>query len=308
MFPNLEFVKTALNAITAKFQRVKSDVDAVKSDVDAVKANVDLVDQKSTKYLHVKLESKGQGGYILDVAPKYIIKHIQSGGNVYIQHNDTAKESLQLDVIIISEEPVCLIFYCLTKDHGLSYFVWDTEDMQSFNTFKYSRYLTARGTGSLRCSGTEITVGSGYMSDSITITNWQRGSVIISHNNSKSADTYILIDLRNTNEIAGVRFALALTGGTFEVPFVDYEASDYPSVIVRYILLHITVLNSKSCHAKEVFYGETLDALEYKPINIMLYCTDNYGYSHLRSFSISNKYKPTSYSVKNNVDVTTFIL
>ena len=50
MFPNLEFVKTALNAITAKFQRVKSDVntiqanvDAVKSDVDAVKSDVDAV-------------------------------------------------------------------------------------------------------------------------------------------------------------------------------------------------------------------------------------------------------------------------
>ena len=36
MFPDLEFVKTCLNAITAKFRRVKSDVDAVKSDVDAV--------------------------------------------------------------------------------------------------------------------------------------------------------------------------------------------------------------------------------------------------------------------------------
>ena len=38
MFPDLEFVKTALNAITAKIKRVKSDVDAVKSDVDAVKS------------------------------------------------------------------------------------------------------------------------------------------------------------------------------------------------------------------------------------------------------------------------------
>ena len=43
MFPNLEFMKTCLNAITAKFQRVKSDVDAVRSDVDAVQANVDAV-------------------------------------------------------------------------------------------------------------------------------------------------------------------------------------------------------------------------------------------------------------------------
>ena len=43
MFPNLEFVKTALNAIAAKFKHIKSDVDAVKSDVDAVKSDVDAV-------------------------------------------------------------------------------------------------------------------------------------------------------------------------------------------------------------------------------------------------------------------------
>ena len=43
MFPNLEFVKTAMNAITAKFQRVKSDVDAVQANVDAVKSDVDAV-------------------------------------------------------------------------------------------------------------------------------------------------------------------------------------------------------------------------------------------------------------------------
>ena len=40
MFPNLEFVKTALNAITSK---IKSDVDAVQANVDAVQANVDAV-------------------------------------------------------------------------------------------------------------------------------------------------------------------------------------------------------------------------------------------------------------------------
>ena len=43
MFTDLEFAKTALNAITAKFRRVKSDVDAVKSDVDAVKSDVNAV-------------------------------------------------------------------------------------------------------------------------------------------------------------------------------------------------------------------------------------------------------------------------
>ena len=43
MFPNLEFVKTALNAIAAKFQRVKSDVDATQANVDAVKSDVDAV-------------------------------------------------------------------------------------------------------------------------------------------------------------------------------------------------------------------------------------------------------------------------
>ena len=43
MFPNLEFVKTALNAIATKFKHIKSDVDAVKSDVDAVKSDVGAV-------------------------------------------------------------------------------------------------------------------------------------------------------------------------------------------------------------------------------------------------------------------------
>ena len=40
MFPNLEFVKTAMNAITAK---IKSDVDTVQANVDTVQANVDTV-------------------------------------------------------------------------------------------------------------------------------------------------------------------------------------------------------------------------------------------------------------------------
>ncbi len=43
MFPNLEFVKTALNAIATKFKRIKSDVDAVQANVDTVQANVDAV-------------------------------------------------------------------------------------------------------------------------------------------------------------------------------------------------------------------------------------------------------------------------
>ena len=43
MFPNLEFVKTALNAIAAKFKHIKSDVDTVQANVDTVQANVDTV-------------------------------------------------------------------------------------------------------------------------------------------------------------------------------------------------------------------------------------------------------------------------
>lgn len=43
MFPDLEFMKTCLNAITDKLRRVKSDVDAVRSDVDTIQANVDAV-------------------------------------------------------------------------------------------------------------------------------------------------------------------------------------------------------------------------------------------------------------------------
>ena len=43
MFPNLEFVKTALNAIATKFKHIKSDVDTVQANVDTVQANVDAV-------------------------------------------------------------------------------------------------------------------------------------------------------------------------------------------------------------------------------------------------------------------------
>ena len=39
MFPDLEFIKTCLNAIADKFRHIRSDVDAVKSDVDAVKSS-----------------------------------------------------------------------------------------------------------------------------------------------------------------------------------------------------------------------------------------------------------------------------
>lgn len=304
MFPDLDFIKTSLNAITAKFRSVQSNVDAVRSDVDAVKANVDLVDQKSTKCLYVKLENGGYGLYALDTAPKDIIKHIQSGGNVYIQYDENPS---QLDVVIVSEEPVCLILYTLTEYDGFLYFVWDTEDLTSWNDFHCSRYLNnVYENGSLRYNNSEITTGSGYMSESTTITDWTRSTVPISHNNSESADTYILIDFRNASEIAGVRFNLALNV-SHHVPLVDYDASDHPSVLVRYVLLHITTLNSALCHFKEIFYGETLDALEYKSINTMLYCADSYGYS-FRGVSTSGKYTPTSYRLENNVDVTTYIL
>ena len=43
MFPDLEFIKTALNAITLNFRHVRSEVDAVRSDVDIIQANVDAV-------------------------------------------------------------------------------------------------------------------------------------------------------------------------------------------------------------------------------------------------------------------------
>ena len=296
MFPDLEFIKTILNAITYKFRSVQSNV-------DAVKANVDLVDQKSTKCLYVKLENGGYGPYALDTAPKDIIKHIQSGGNVYIQYDENPS---QLDVVIVSEEPVCLILYTLTEYDGFLYFVWDTEDLTSWNDFQCSRYLNVYENGSLRYNNSEITTGSGYMSESTTITDWTRSTVPISHNDSTSADTYILIDFRNAWEIAGVRFDLALNV-SHNVPLVDYDASDHPSVLVRYVLLHITTLNSTSCHFKEIFYGETLDALKYKSINAMLYCTESDGYS-FRGVYTSNKYTPTEYSLENNVDVTTYIL
>ena len=43
MFTDLEFIKTALNAITLKFRSIQSNVDAVQSNVDAVQSNVDAV-------------------------------------------------------------------------------------------------------------------------------------------------------------------------------------------------------------------------------------------------------------------------
>lgn len=43
MFPNLEFIKTCLNAITTKFRRVESDIDEVQANVDEVQANVDEI-------------------------------------------------------------------------------------------------------------------------------------------------------------------------------------------------------------------------------------------------------------------------
>lgn len=41
MFPDLEFIKTALNAIMYRFRNTQANVDAVRSDVDAVKSDVD---------------------------------------------------------------------------------------------------------------------------------------------------------------------------------------------------------------------------------------------------------------------------
>ena len=55
MFPNLEFVKTALNAIAAKFKHIKSDVDTVQANVDTVQANVDAV-QANVDAVHANVD------------------------------------------------------------------------------------------------------------------------------------------------------------------------------------------------------------------------------------------------------------
>lgn len=43
MFPDLEFIKTALNAIMYRFRNTQANVDAVRSDVDTLQANVDTL-------------------------------------------------------------------------------------------------------------------------------------------------------------------------------------------------------------------------------------------------------------------------
>ena len=43
MFPDLEFIKTALNAIMYRFRNTQADVDAVRSNVDTLQANVEAV-------------------------------------------------------------------------------------------------------------------------------------------------------------------------------------------------------------------------------------------------------------------------
>ena len=55
MFPGIEYIKTALNGITAKFRHVKTDVDAVKSDVDAVKNSApDWNEPDSASHAYIK--------------------------------------------------------------------------------------------------------------------------------------------------------------------------------------------------------------------------------------------------------------
>ena len=43
MFPDLEFIKTALNAIMYRFRNTQANIDAVRSDVDTLQANVEAV-------------------------------------------------------------------------------------------------------------------------------------------------------------------------------------------------------------------------------------------------------------------------
>ena len=61
MFPDLEFIKTALNAIRLKFRRIKSDVDAVRSDVDAVKSSSpDWNEPNSASHAYIKNKPFGK--------------------------------------------------------------------------------------------------------------------------------------------------------------------------------------------------------------------------------------------------------
>ena len=84
MFPNLEFIKTCLNAITTKFRRVKSDVDAVQANVDAVQANVDAVKNAQPNWdepnsaSHAYIKNKPCYDYI---EPSVVIWESDNAGN-----------------------------------------------------------------------------------------------------------------------------------------------------------------------------------------------------------------------------------
>lgn len=297
-------MKIVLQAIKSLLNKIGKNVSKLDENVSKLDENVSQLDKKIKTCLHVKLENKGQSGYILDTAPTDIIKHIKSGGNVHAYYDDES----ELEVLYLSEAPICLIFYYLTKDKGISYFIWDSEGTTSFNTFNYSRYLNVHSIGTLRWDGSKITSDTGYIYKKYDDIDWSKRSVALSYDQSiNSSETYILVDFKSTKEIAGVLFDLALLGGVVKIPLVDYNSSDYPSVNVQYLLLHISVLNKTLCHVKELFYGETLDSLEYRPVNSVTYNNNNYGF-YMRELSISNTYNPSSYSRINNVDVTTFII
>ncbi len=93
MFPDLEFIKTALNAITYKFQRVKSDVDAVKSDVDAVKSDVDAVKSDAPDWNEPDTASHA---YIKN---KPCYDYIEPG--VVIWESDSAGTSAQSAMVLV---------------------------------------------------------------------------------------------------------------------------------------------------------------------------------------------------------------
>ena len=85
MFPDLEFIKTSLNAITAKFRRIQSNLDAVQANVDAVQAKK-LNKQLNKDYAGMYLAIKDNG----EIIPSDLKMHINHIVNV--AYNSSTKK------------------------------------------------------------------------------------------------------------------------------------------------------------------------------------------------------------------------
>ena len=118
MFTDLEFIKTALNAITTKFRRVRSDVDAVRSDVDVVKRGVPDWNE-SNGDSHAYIKNKPCYDYIEPSGVIYSANPVPSGSSGFVNLGDPGDR-----ILIEGEEYVLTIdgipntYTCVLSDDG----------------------------------------------------------------------------------------------------------------------------------------------------------------------------------------------